>query len=190
MSTLRTFIAIETPPNVVGRAAQLAKLLRPAAADVKWIAAENLHWTIKFLGNVRQRDLIDICRAMAAAAARSPAFRLDVRGAGAFPAVDRPRTIWLGAGEGAPALVDLAEAVEDEMAAIGFRKEGRRYEPHLTIGRVRTGGPTLAELGKLLTEQSNFDGGTMEIDEIVLFSSDLRPDGPVYEALERVELTG
>lgn len=190
MPALRTFIAVETPPNVVGRAGQLAKVLRPAGADVGWVAAENLHWTIKFLGNARQKDLIDICRALADAAARTPPFTMTVHGAGAFPAIDRPRTIWLGAGEGASGIIHLANAVEEEMTAIGFRREGRRYEPHLTVGRVRSGGPSQTELGRLLGGQRDFDGGVMEVDEVVLFSSELRPDGPVYEALERVELTG
>jgi 2'-5' RNA ligase len=174
----------------VGRATRLTRRLAEAAADVKWVAAENLHWTVKFLGDVYPRELVEICRALHAAAAAVSPFRMNVAGAGAFPNVDRPRTLWLGAGDGGDGLVRLAEAVESEATRIGFRREGRRFEPHLTIGRVRSGGPEQAALGQLIAAESDFDGGVMEVDEVVLFSSELRPQGPVYEALERVELTG
>jgi 2'-5' RNA ligase len=189
---LRTFIAVETPPDVVGRAMKLARSLAPTAeaADVKWVSPENLHWTVKFLGDIHPRDLAEICQALAVAARSVAPFRMTVAGAGAFPNIDRPRTLWLGAGEGGECLVALADAIETEMTQIGFRREGRRYEPHLTIGRVRTGGPAQSELAARLAENTDFDGGAMEVDEVVLFSSELRPSGPVYEALERVELTG
>jgi 2'-5' RNA ligase len=192
MPKLRTFIAVETPPEVIGRAAKLAKALAPAAAeaDVKWVEPENLHWTVKFLGDVDPRDLAEICQALSAAARKVAPFRMTVAGAGAFPNIAKPRTLWLGAGNGGEALVHLAETVEAEMMRIGFRREGRRFEPHLTIGRVRSGGPGQQELGELLAEHRDFDGGVMEVDEVVLFSSELRPSGPVYEALERAELTG
>jgi 2'-5' RNA ligase len=190
MRPIRTFIAVETPPNVVGRVKQLTKALQPAGADVSWVAAENLHWTIKFLGDVRQLDLIDICRALHAVGEETPPFKLDVRGAGAFPNLARPRTLWLGAGQLAPGIIRLADAVETHMTEIGFRRESRHFEPHLTIGRVRAGGPSLDALGELLAGLADFEGGEMEVDEVVLFSSDLQPQGPIYEALERVELTG
>lgn len=190
MPKLRTFIAVETPPDVVGRAAQLAKRFLPAGADVKWVAPENLHWTVKFLGDINPRDLAEVCQAIAAAARNVPPFRMEVAGAGAFPNLDRPRTLWLAAGNGGEGLVRLAEAIETETTKIGFRREGRRFEPHLTIGRVRAGGPEQTALGTLLRDNADFAGGSMEVDEVVLFSSELRPEGPVYEALERVELTG
>jgi 2'-5' RNA ligase len=190
MAKIRSFIAVETPPDVVGRTAQLAKRLAAADADVRWVASANLHWTVKFLGDVDPRDLADICRALHDAAQTVAPFRMNVAGAGAFPNVARPRTLWLGGGDGSDGLVRLAESVETAMTRIGFRREGRRYEPHLTIGRVRSGGPQIAALGELLRSHADFDGGTMEVDEVVLFSSDLRPEGPIYEALERAELTG
>ncbi|RIK82597.1 MAG: RNA 2',3'-cyclic phosphodiesterase [Planctomycetota bacterium] len=192
MAKLRTFIAVETPPDVVGRALKLAKRLTRAAtaAEVKWVAPENLHWTVKFLGDVDPRDLAEICRALAEAARSVAPFRMEVAGAGAFPNAARPRTLWLGAGAGGECLVSLAEAVDAAMTKIGFRREGRRYEPHLTIGRVRNGGPAQEALGELLAGNAGFEGGSMEVDEVVLFSSELRPEGPIYEALERAELTG
>jgi 2'-5' RNA ligase len=190
MAKMRAFIAVETPPDVVGRATQLARQLSAAGADVTWVAADNLHWTVKFLGDVYPRELAEICQALGAAARTVPPFGMNVGGAGAFPNVARPRTLWLGAGDGGQGLVRLAEAVETEMTRIGFRREGRRFEPHLTIGRVRSGGPEQAALGELIAAQAAFEGGAMEVDEVVLFSSELRPQGPIYEALERVELTG
>src|SRR6476619_1162229 len=97
----RTFIAVSATPTIRQSAGRLADLLRPAAGDVKWVAAENLHWTLQFLGEVDNLEIPAVCSAVMTAVSEVDSFDLEARGAGAFPSPDRPRTLWLGAGAGA-----------------------------------------------------------------------------------------
>ncbi|MEX0642177.1 MAG: RNA 2',3'-cyclic phosphodiesterase [Pirellulales bacterium] len=189
MSTIRTFIAIETPPEIHRRIADLMNRLRRADADVKWVAPEQMHWTIKFLGNVDDHEIHEVCRAVEDCVEPFTPFDLTVSGVGAFPTPDRPRTLWIGATNGAEALGILAGSVEKALAQLGYPKEHRRFTAHLTLGRVHTGRNAQA-LAQLLKENAEFDAGTMGVDEVVVFSSRLEPEGAVHEALGRAPLMG
>jgi 2'-5' RNA ligase len=190
MALIRTFIAVEVSPQIHGRVADLAAKLRGSAVEVKWVADGAMHWTLKFLGGVDDRQLNDVCQAVADAVRPFTPFEIQARGAGAFPSAARPRTLWVGAGDGAEAMIALAAAVEKSLKKLGFPKEPRRFAPHLTIGRIRDPGPQLAGLSKLLAEYAEFDAGATIVDEVVVFSSRLEPAGPVHEAMSRAELAG
>ena len=99
MARTRTFIAVSASPGIRQAAQKLAAVLRPAAGDVKWVAPENLHWTLQFLGDVDELEIPALCSAVSTAVADLESFDVEARGAGAFPAADRPRTLWLGAGD-------------------------------------------------------------------------------------------
>lgn len=188
--TVRTFIAAEIPADLQQRAGQLIKRLQATAAKVKWVEPRHLHWTLKFLGEVDLREIPEVCRAVEGAVADIAPFDLEARGAGAFPDPNRPRTIWLGSGEGTAPMVALHDAVDRALAGLGFRAEGRRFRPHLTIGRVRNTQDGLRELAALLAEHADFDGGVCYVDEVVVFSSVLGREGPTYEPLGHAELRG
>ena len=130
--TFRTFVAVEISGPIRARAAGLIAALQATAADVKWVEPHNLHLTLKFLGEVHQRDIAALCQAVSRGAAEVEPFALEVRGAGAFPTAARPRTVWLGAAEGAEQMVVLHDRVEDVLAELGYRKEHRRFQTHLT----------------------------------------------------------
>jgi len=187
---LRTFIAVEVDAAVTGRAMDLVDKFRAVAADVKWVEPENMHLTVKFLGDVDITDTYEICRAVGQAVGDLPPFDLEIRGVGAFPNPHRPRTIWLGAGEGEGEMAELAERIDRELQKIGYRKEGRRFQSHLTLGRVRQGGPALGALGRLIQEHAELEIGTTPIDEVIVFSSTLTRTGPVYDPLGRASLKG
>jgi len=131
-----------------------------------------------------------VCQTVAQGAAEVEPFDLEVRGAGAFPTAARPRTVWLGAGAGAERMVVLHDRVEAALAELGYREEHRRFQTHLTIGRVRGSGPGIAELGKLLIEQADFAVGRMTVEKVTVFCSTLTPDGPIYEVLGTARLGG
>ena len=188
--TLRTFVAVEIDPPIRARAAELIDLLRPTSAAVKWVETHNLHLTLKFLGDVHERDLVDVCRAVEAGAAEVNPFDLEVRGAGAFPNAARPRTVWVGAGEGAEQMIGLHDAVETGLAKLGYRKEHRQFQTHLTVGRVRGGGPGIAELGKLVQQHAEFLVGRMTVGKVTVFSSTLSSSGPIYETIGTARLGG
>jgi 2'-5' RNA ligase len=186
---IRTFIAVPVSPGIRSAARNLAELLRAAAGDVRWVAPENLHWTMQFLGVVDELEIPAVCSAVATAAADLESFDLKACGAGAFPAPDRPRTLWLGAGVGAQAMCALHSAIQKKLDRLGYRSEHRRFVPHITLGRAgRSEQPR--SLVRELAGLAEFDGGSMLVDEVTVYSSQLQPEGPVYDVLARAPLAG
>jgi 2'-5' RNA ligase len=100
----------------------------------------------------------------------------------------RPRTIWLGVGQGVDLIAELAKHVELGLEAIGYPRERRRFHPHLTLGRARRAGPALSDLANSLQESADAEIGRCRISEVVTFASQLGRDGPTYEALARAQL--
>ncbi len=188
--TTRTFIAVEIDERTAGRAAAIIERLRTAGADVSWVAPRSLHLTLKFLGDVRNELLPAVAEAVREAVRRVPPFALEIRGVGAFPQLDRPRTIWLGAGQGGDAMQRLAETVEQSLRPLGFAPEARGYTTHLTIGRVRRPSAALRSLSELMRRQSDQAVGIVAVEQVVVMASTLAPRGPIYEALTRIPLLG
>ncbi len=190
MGTLRTFVAVESSPEVRSKAAELVSRLAATTEVVRWVEPANLHWTLKFLGEVQELDVAEICRLVAEAVRPLAPFMAEVRGAGAFPTPQRPRTLWLGVGQGQQEMIDLQSPIESAVEEMGFRPEPRRFVPHLTIGRVRKPSYRLDRLSEALAENADAALGLMEVYEVVIFSSRLSPDGPEYTPLGRAPLEG
>jgi len=188
MSLLRTFIAVEPSAEVRHRCTLLTRALAASGAKATWTRPENLHHTLKFLGDTADTQLPDVCRAMARGAAAIEPFVLESLGAGAFPRLAAPRTVWIGAGAGADAMIALHGAIDEQLYKVGFALEPRRFLPHLTLGRIRKGGGSLEPLARLLEEQRDFAAGETIVDEVILFNSTLEKGGPVYEVLGRAAL--
>jgi 2'-5' RNA ligase len=188
--TLRTFVAVEITGPIRARTKELIAALAVTTADVKWIEPHNLHLTLKFLGNVHETEIAQVCRAVQRGAGEVEPFELELRGAGAFPNAARPRTVWLGAGAGAQEMVALHDHVETALADLGYREEHRRFAVHLTIGRVRGVGPSIAELGELIQLQADFAIGRLTVGKATIFASTLTSAGPIYEVLGTAPLGG
>jgi RNA 2',3'-cyclic 3'-phosphodiesterase len=187
-NTLRTFVAIETSDAVRQRVAELIAVLSGTGAKVSWVHPDNLHLTLKFLDEVPLRLIPEVSDAVRNGAAAVQSFELEIQVAGAFPRASRPRTVWLGMGEGNESLALLHATVEKALEPIGFPKDGRRFAAHLTLGRVRGQIPGLDEFGTLIRQHANFRAGRFPVRELVVFSSQLTPQGPIYEALSRATL--
>lgn len=185
---IRTFIAVELSAAVRAEAIRLVERLRPAGGDARWVEPQNMHLTLKFLGDVREEAIPDVCRVVAKAAAEFAPFEVAVGGAGAFPDLRRPRTLWIGVTQGRQDLIRLQTAIERALAKRGFPKEQRDFQPHLTIGRIRESGPAMAELGKQVEAHGDFAAGSSTVCEVVVFASHLSSSGPTYEALARAPL--
>jgi 2'-5' RNA ligase len=190
MARIRTFVAVELAPSVIARAGDLIDKLRVSSAQVNWAKTQQMHLTLKFLGDVPDTDTPDICRVVTKVARGFEPFEITCRGAGAFPTNEHPRTLWIGIEDGAEALCELQAALETALKdQLGFPREARRFQPHLTIGRVKHEPPAAkGELTRLLTTHQHFDADLSVIDEVVVFASFLGRSGPTHEALGRAEL--
>ncbi len=133
---MRIFVAVFPPPEVrralVGAAREL-----PVVGEVRWARPENVHLTLKFLGDVSQEDLGRLAEVLEPVRERHEPFEAGISGFGAFPSTRRARILWAGIGEGAEELRALARDVEESLEPLGFEREDRTYVPHLTLGRAR-----------------------------------------------------
>ena len=185
MDSLRTFVAVEMAAAVRDAAVAVIDDLRKAEADVKWVARENMHLTLQFLGQVPADTINDVCHAVTEAVAGAEPLELEIRGLGAFPNARRPRTIWLGVAAGREELAAVQKRAQKALKKLGFKPEDRAFSPHLTIGRVRQSTPDLAEQ---IARRPDQPYGRSPIAEVVVFSSQLSLSGPSYTALCRAPL--
>jgi 2'-5' RNA ligase len=188
--TMRTFIAVGLDDAVRQRTVALQRQLAHASTAVKWVEPENLHFTLLFLGEVEARELLDVCRVVSRAAATIEPFELEVVGVGGFPNLRRPRTLWLGAGEGALQMVALHDALEAPLLDLGaYRREDRGFTPHVTLGRLKTDDAT-DELRAELAKQAAWPGGRQAVTEVRVMTSELTREGPEYTVVGRGRLGG
>jgi len=190
MAHLRTFLAVEIGPNVAGRAQTLINKLKTVDAKVSWIRAGQMHFTLNFLGDVRDREIPELLSLVTAAVKPLPTFDLLCRGLGVFPSLENPRTIWLGVTDGAEQMRELHHTLEQGLSQFGLRGEGRRYRPHLTLGRVRSlpNGPE--DLAAKIQEFRDYEAGLTCVCDVTVFHSAQQSNGPVYEPLGQAELLG
>ena len=187
---IRTFIAVETPPEVRAAAAGLTDRLRRGwrASEVRWVPPENLHLTLRFLGETEESGVAPLTAALDGVTAGTPPCQLTLGPLGAFPDVRRPRVLWLGLkGAGTAALRSLQRRIEERVTGLGWEREGRPFSPHLTLGRVRPG--RAADPGEGWTRAA-VPELAFRVEEVVLMRSDLRPDGARYSVLHRAPLGG
>ena len=190
MAKTRTFIAVAASNAQRTRALEAIETLRSIRADIKWVGADALHWTLQFLGDLDDNELAQVCRRVEGAVREQVPFPLVAHGVGAFPTIARPRTLWLGAGEGGEALCRLQAASEKGLADLGFRGERRPFVPHLTLGRLGRGRADREPLARRLAELAEFDGETTLVDEVTVQASYLERSGPTYQVLARAKLLG
>jgi 2'-5' RNA ligase len=188
---LRSFIAVEVPPHIQQAIArQTASLQRMLPKPVvRWVAAQNVHLTLQFLGDVSPANLDLLAQALQSEAASHPSFAVTAGQIGAFPTPRRPRVIWVGL-DAPAALLSLQRGIQTVTARMGYPPEERGFSPHLTIGRVRQN----ASAAELHMIQSALEGtqvgelGSFSVEAVAVFKSDLQPSGPVYTRLYSLPL--
>lgn len=186
MSQLRAFIAIEIPLDIQDAIQrQTARLRQTLGSDlVRWAPAQNMHLTIKFLGEIAASHVDFLKQMLAREADAHPQFDLQIGGLGSYPTSRRPRILWVGLH--APAgLAALQKSIEAGTSRLGYEEEELAFSPHLTIGRVRQN-ISPADLSKIRAAMDNIqlgNIGTARVDSVHLIRSELKPNGSVYTKL-------
>ena len=179
---MRCFVAIALPAPVKKLLVQVQDALRRADADVKWVEEENLHLSLKFLGEMDEDALSRLKGILSVEALRWPAMTLTYAGIGAFPERGEPRVLWAGCGGDLEKLAALAAAIERSAEQVGVPREHKPFVAHLTIGRVRSS-RNLKRLQSAVVNQREVPLGKDEVKEFVLYQSTLTNKGPIYERI-------
>jgi len=185
MEKIRIFIAIELPQDIKENLQSLQEELKKANADVKWVKPENIHLTLKFLGYVPASQIPEIIQELKSGLDGFGTFSVEIAKLGSFPEKGKPRVIWTGVNSGSENIVRLQNKVEDFLKKFNFPIEERKYTPHLTIGRVR-GLQNIKLLQDLIGTRNNVQFGNMNVENVSIIRSDLKPEGPVYTTLGKI----
>ena len=188
---MRTFIAIELSDQIRESLAQIQSHLKYSGADVKWVEKNNIHLTLRFLGEVAEEKCAKIKSILDEIGKSTKQFEISIKDIGAFPNINYSRVIWVGLDKGAVESKALAEKIDEEVLKIGFQKETRPFAAHLTIGRVRSpkNKEALKEKIASYSLQPTVHSPQL-ISSVALFQSTLTPKGAVYTKLHETKLTG
>ncbi len=179
---MRAFLGIAITQELREQIGELQKHLQTSGADITWTAPENLHLTLKFLGETTKEQAGEIKQAMISRLSTVDPFKIALRGAGGFPTIEVARVIWVGMSHGKEDLKNLALAVDKACGPLGFPMEEKPFKAHLTIGRVRSmrGHKRLVKQ----IEGISFRGKSpWPIESVTLFHSELTRQGPIYRPL-------
>jgi RNA 2',3'-cyclic 3'-phosphodiesterase len=180
---MRLFIAIDVPNEIRKQLKELQRDLRPMATGAKWVAAESIHVTLKFLGEVPEKRFEQIDEALGGLTWKP--FTIAVHGVGFFPGARSPRVFW--AGMEAPTMQGLTEELDARMEPLGFEKEKRAFRPHITLARAKTS-RLEAALVAASEKYGERDFGSFTADRIYLVQSALKPTGSVYTKIKEYSL--
>lgn len=186
---MRTFLAVFPPSSARDAAHQVIERLRRPEDDVSWVRRENLHYTLRFMGELEDDAVARVIAAARAGMTDRPAFEATLGAAGAFPSAHRARVLWLGLSEGAQALTALAGSLERSLRAQGFAAAQRPFSPHLTLGRVRRGQQDWsARLEGMAAALGSGSSPGFRVDRVVVVQSTLSPGGSIYRVCAEAAL--
>jgi 2'-5' RNA ligase len=187
---MRVFIAIDIDEQIQTALRDLQQQLQSKVdvkrSDVKWVNPENIHLTLKFLGETKDEQVVEVCNITKDVAGRHKGFDLDVESVGCFGGKSA-RVVWVGIGQGSDSLLRLQEDIDQQLASAGWPQETRKFTGHLTLCRVRNSkaGVKLAQASEAYRD---FRLGTTPADSVIVYQSQLRPTGPIYTPLGNYKL--
>jgi len=191
MDTLRTFIAVDFPIEIKAKIEEITTYFRTQLPSnvIKWVDANNMHLTLKFMGETTANQLEPIKRAMQQVVTTFPIFEIAIENLGMYPNAKKPRVIWLGI-SGEENLISLHKKLDLALKEIGIQPERRPFSPHLTVGRVRRSvdPESVIIVGKTLSEFKVSTLGRVKINELIYYQSELTPQGPNYTILQSTPL--
>ena len=183
---IRTFIAIDVPDEVKNIISRAQENLRRIGSDrISWTRSQSIHLTLKFLGDVNEEEISDIANRIETAVLDFSYFDIQTTSPGGFPRIQKPRVLWLGI-DGGDALINIADAADKGLSKLGFDREKKIFNPHLTVGRVKSLSPN----SELPFRFSSMDFGSVRwtAEEVNVMASELKPTGAVYTVLDTIPL--
>ena len=179
---VRSFIAFDMEnEQILTKLAAAQKLLRETGADLKFVEPENIHVTMRFLGDI-SLDMVDKIH-MAMKNVKFTPFTIKLQGLGVFPSISYPRVVWAGMTEGAEQLKNIYSQLEPQIRTLGFAADDHGFSPHLTTARIRSGA-NKQRLVELVTKKADYEFGTIKANCLRLKKSVLSPQGPTYSTLQ------
>jgi 2'-5' RNA ligase len=180
--SIRSFLAFDIESEAVRKKlATVQNLLAQTGADLKLVEPQNIHITVRFLGDITPATAEKIFEAMQQV--QFTPFNVQIKSLGAFPDLRYPRVVWVGITEGADQLKTVFSQLEPRLRSLGFTPDPKGFSPHLTIARVKTG-RNKAQLADFVAKNANYDFGTIKAECLRLKRSDLTPRGPIYSTLK------
>jgi 2'-5' RNA ligase len=182
--TIRSFIAFDIENEaILRRLSDVQETLIRTGADLKLVKPQNIHITMRFLGNIAAPMIDSIFEEMDKVAFTP--FDVEIRGLGAFPSLNYTRVVWAGIQKGADVLAAISGELEPNLRRLGFKPDRKGFSPHLTIARVRTGRNKKA-LTQCIRDAEDYEFGTVKAECLRLKKSALTPKGPIYSTLKEV----
>ena len=187
---IRAFLAIEPPEDILQAISRLQeKLKQEISGRISWTKPQGQHLTLKFFGDIAAEDISNICAAVENRLASGSSLKLKIEKLGMFPDAHRPRVLWCGITGDVEKLSVLQKQLDSDFASIGFPREDRPFQGHLTLGRIKE--PRgLSGISEAFAKHNAFAAGEFTCKELVLFQSKLSPQGAVYTKLAEFALCG
>lgn len=182
---MRAFLAVDLDESLQDKISEVQKQIGDVNAQIKFVEPENLHFTLKFLGEISKEKAEKISAMIEGKIGNYAPFVISIKGTGVFPHPGYVRVVWLGVEDSGP-YSRIQRDLDEEFVKMGFKKE-RSYVPHLTIGRVKGAQNKEALLSKI-NELEDVVIGDMNVDQLVLKESELTPAGPIYTNLKEFKL--
>ncbi|MBQ2961998.1 RNA 2',3'-cyclic phosphodiesterase [Methanobrevibacter sp.] len=183
--TIRSFLAIELDQELVPKILDVQKEFKKTNSNIKYVPSQNMHFTLKFFGNIDLDMVEDISAAVLNVIRNYSSFDLNIKKCGCFPNKNVIKVLWLGLDEGSP-IKDLQKDLDKEFKKLGFKKE-KNFISHLTIGRVKSP-KGKKEIRNAIERLEDVEIGQMTVSKICLKKSTLTPQGPIYEDIKVFEL--
>lgn len=186
---MRCFIAIPLTGDITQGLSKIQSQLKETGADVGWIKSDNIHLTLKFLGDVEETKVKIICQKLKEVVNKSACFESGIEKLGTFPSISNPRVVWIGMSKNEDKIIKLQQRIEEILEPLGFEKELRPFHPHLTLGRVKS----KKNINQLIEKLKSLPVPPFEpiiVDRIILFQSILKPTGAEYTALDEFKFCG
>lgn len=177
---IRSFLAFELPPEIRGQIGAVSKELQKTRMPVRWVKEENIHLTMIFLGSLNEDVIDEIKERVPSVVKGFSTIKTRLNGVGVFPHWRKPRVIWAGLDGEIERLSNLRDELQAELKVLGPGQEKRPFRPHLTIGRFKGRVDRDEDLKWILDRYQDISSDLCSLNELILFKSDLRPDGPVY----------